>query len=98
MSSHYFSPSTEEGDLRISIVITLFVTVLGLRCGMPAAPRTISFEAIYELVAVAMTGVALVVARLSAMSTSGGAANERLAARFDMGFWHLEPIVLGVNG
>ena len=98
MSHRYFSPSTEEGVLRLSIVITLFVTVLGVVFGLLAASLTILFDAVYELVDVAMTGLALLVARLITVSTSAGALNTRLAERFNMGFWHLEPMVLGVNG
>src|SRR5690606_23204028 len=97
MTPHYFSPSTEEGVLRISIVITLLVTVLGVVFGLLATSLTILFDAVYELVDVVMTGMALLVARLIALSTSGG-GNRQLTDRFNMGFWHLEPMVLGVNG
>lgn len=97
MTPHYFSPSTEEGVLRISIVITLLVTVLGVVFGLLTTSLTILFDAVYELVDVVMTGMALLVARLIALSTSSG-GNRRLTERFNMGFWHLEPMVLGVNG
>lgn len=93
-----FSPSTEEGVLRLSIIITLCVTALGVAFGLLASSLTILFDAVYELIDVVMTGLALMVARLIAVSTSGGAADKRLAERFNMGFWHLEPMVLGVNG
>ena len=94
----YFNPSSEEGVLRLSITVTLFVTLLGVTFGLLAASLTILFDAVYELVDVVMTGLALLVARLITLSTSGGALSKRLAERFSMGFWHLEPIVLGVNG
>lgn len=94
----YFNPSSEEGVLRLSIAVTLFVTLLGVTFGLLATSLTILFDAVYELVDVVMTGLALLVARLITLSTSGGAVNKRLAERFSMGFWHLEPIVLGVNG
>src|SRR5690606_12551118 len=95
---NYFSPSSEEGVLRLSIAVTLFVTVLGVFFGLLAASLTILFDAVYELLDVVMTGLALLVARLITLSTSGGSFNKRLAERFSMGFWHLEPMVLGVNG
>lgn len=98
MSRQYFSASKEEGVLRLSIVITLFVTVLGVGFGLLAASLTILFDAVYELIDVVMTGFALLVARLIAASTAGGAVNKRLSERFSMGFWHLEPMVLGLNG
>jgi len=94
----YFNPSSEEGILRISIAVTLFVTLLGVAFGLLAASLTILFDAVYELLDVVMTGLALLVARLITLSTTGGKLNQKLAERFSMGFWHLEPIVLGVNG
>src|SRR5690606_35014374 len=93
-----FSLSSEEGVLRFSIATTLFVTALGVFFGLLATSLTILFDAVYELVDVVMTGLALLVARLIAMSTTGGNVNKRLSERFSMGFWHLEPIVLGANG
>src|SRR5690554_5630579 len=94
----YFNPSSEEGILRISIAVTLFVTLLGVAFGLLAASLTILFDAVYELLDVVMTGLALLVARLITLSTTGGKLNQKLAERFSMGFWHLEPIVLGANG
>ena len=98
MQQLQFSPSTEEGVLRLSIGITLLVTVLGVAFGLLASSLTILFDAVYELIDVVMTGLALMVARLIAVSTASGAVNKRLSERFNMGFWHLEPMVLGVNG
>ena len=97
MSHHYFSIAKEEGVLRLSIAITLFVSVLGVGFGLLAASLTLLFDAAYELIDVAMTGLALLVARLIVLSTSGGEAGKRLSERFTMGFWHLEPMVLGLN-
>ncbi len=82
--------------MRISIGITLFVTVLGVVFGLLAASLTILFDAVDELIDVAMTGLALLVARLIAVSTSG-VNDKRLAERFSMGFWHLEPLVIEVG-
>ena len=96
--TQYFSLSSEEGVLRFSIVITLLATVAGVVFGLLATSLTILFDAVYELVDVVMTGLALLVSRLITMSTCGGPINKRLAERFSMGFWHLEPIVLGANG
>ncbi|MFA7503531.1 MAG: cation transporter [Burkholderiaceae bacterium] len=95
----YFSPSTEAGVLRISIALTLLLTVLGVFFGILAASLTLLFDAGYELIDVLMTGLALLVARLIAASTSASASNNhQLAERFNMGFWHLEPMVLAMNG
>lgn len=45
-----------------------------------------------------MTILALLVANLIAASTREGGSKSRLIAQFTMGFWHLEPMVLGLNG
>jgi predicted Co/Zn/Cd cation transporter (cation efflux family) len=44
-----------------------------------------------------MTMLALLIARLIAASAEGGERNRKLVDRFTMGFWHLEPMVLGLN-
>lgn len=98
MISDYFNTRKEEGVLRFSIAITLFLTVVGVGFGVLASSLTILFDAVYELVDVAMTGLALLVARLITLSTSAGAAKKRLSERFSMGVWHLEPMVLALNG
>lgn len=98
MLHRYFSVSSEDGVLRVSMVIALFLTVLGVVFGLRADSLTLLFDAGYELIDVGMTGLALLVARLIAVSTSGKAPDRRIAERFSMGFWHLEPIVLGLNG
>ncbi len=46
----------------------------------------------------AMSGLALVVARLIALSALAEPPRGKLRDRFTMGFWHLEPMVLGLNG
>ena len=98
MFRRFPSLKTEEGVLRYSIFITVFVTLLGVIFGLLAHSLTLIFDAVYELLDVIMTGMALLVARLITVSTSRGFVRHRLAERFNMGFWHLEPIVLGING
>src|SRR5690606_1607681 len=78
---HYLNTSSDEGILRISIAVTLFVTLLGVAFGLLAASLTILFDAVYELLDVVMTGLALLVARLITLSTTGGMLNKRLAER-----------------
>ncbi len=97
MRSLQIIPRSEEAVLRFSIVATLFVTVLGVVFGLLATSLTILFDGIYELFDVAMTGLALLVSRLISASTSGRPMRGRLSERFTMGFWHLEPMVLGLN-
>ena len=45
-----------------------------------------------------MTIVALIVSNLIVSSTSNTASGSGLVKHFTMGFWHLEPMVLGLNG
>lgn len=89
---------TEQGVLRISIGVTLLLAALGIVFGLMSGSYAIVFDGIYALTDASMTVLALVVARLIATSTAPGAPANRLVAHFTMGFWHLEPMVLGLNG
>ncbi|MFC0217621.1 putative Co/Zn/Cd cation transporter (cation efflux family) [Pseudochelatococcus lubricantis] len=89
---------SEQGVLRVSIVLTVFMSGLGILFGLLAGSSAIVFDGIYELTDAAMTTLALLVARLIAAGTSGSPSHGRLVERFTMGFWHLEPMVLGLNG
>ena len=88
----------EQQVLRFSIVMTFVMTIVGLTFGFLASSMTIIFDSVYELIDVVMTALALVVSKLIVASTTTHATNRRLTERFTMGFWHLEPIVLGANG
>lgn len=90
--------STETTVLRRSIGITLFLAAAGITFGLLARSAAITFDGVYELADAAMTGFALLVARLIAASHASGAETSRLNERFTMGFWHLEPMVLALNG
>lgn len=97
MHSEYFSTRTEQGVLRISIVATVLVAAIGIVLGLLARSSLIIFDSIFEMVDVFMTYMALMVASLIAASNSD-TIRSKLAERFTMGFWHLEPMVLGING
>lgn len=88
---------TEQGVLRISIAVILLLGALGILMGLLSRSYAIIFDGVYSLIDASMTFVALLVANLIAGSTAGGLRNKRLVERFTMGFWHLEPIVLGVD-
>jgi predicted Co/Zn/Cd cation transporter (cation efflux family) len=89
---------TEQGILRYSIAVTLVVAGVAVVFGLLAHSFSIVFDGIYMLVDAAMSGLALVVARLIATSNASDAPRGKLLERFTFGFWHLEPIVLGLNG
>lgn len=89
---------TEQGVLRLSITVIVVFAVLGVVFGLLSGSFAIVFDGVYSLIDASMTTVALLVANLIATSTAGDLRNRRLVERFTMGFWHLEPIVLGVSG
>lgn len=88
----------EQNVLRNSIVATVLVAAASLAFGLATDSDAIVFDGMYSLVDAAMTGLAFGVARLIAASIAADAAGHHLHERFTMGFWHLEPIVLGLNG
>ncbi len=88
---------TEQGILQTSIGVTVFVACFGIVFGILTGSFSISFDGVYSLADASMTILALIVSRLIANYTSN-AGSARLRERFSLGFWHLEPIVLGMNG
>lgn len=96
--SRFFDTTTEQGVLRLSIAASLLMALAAVIFGLFANSSLIIFDGIYGLIDVVMTWLSLLVARLIAMSTQTDALQSRLNQRFSMGFWHMEPIVLGVSG
>jgi predicted Co/Zn/Cd cation transporter (cation efflux family) len=93
----YFNTHTELGVLRISVGITVLTATLGVIFGLLSGSYSIVFDGVYELIDASMTAMALLVAKLIA-SAADNPKKSGLAQRFSMGFWQLEPIVLGLNG
>jgi len=88
---------TEQSLLKLSIAVTVILASCGIATGLYSGSFAVVFDGIYSLTDAFMTMLALMVARLiaaSALPNPGG----KLAERFTMGFWHLEPMVLGLNG
>lgn len=92
------SAVSEQHLLRFSIIATLIVAAMGITFGLLSGSSAIIFDGIYSLADATVTLVALLVARLIASYNAGGPQNQRLVERFTMGFWHLEPMVLGATG
>lgn len=88
--------NTEQGLLRVSIVVTILLAGIGILFGILSGSFAIVFDGVYAMTDAAMTVVALLVSNLIASSASGGKG--RFVKHFTMGFWHLEPMVLGLNG
>lgn len=89
---------TEQGVLRLSIAVTLVLAALGIVFGLLSGSYAIVFDGVYALTDASMTVLALLVANLIATAAAPGPAANRFTAQFTMGFWHLEPMVLGLNG
>lgn len=90
--------TTEQGFLRLSIVVTICVAGFGILFGLLSGSYSIAFDGAYSLGDACMTMLALWVSGLIVRSAEENALSNRLHSRFSMGFWHLEPIVLGLNG
>ena len=88
----------EQGYLRVSIAATFVVATFGIVLGLLSGSSSISFDGVYSLGDAGMTALALWVSSLIARSADREESYGRLRSRFSMGFWHLEPIVLLLNG
>ena len=88
---------TEQGALRISAITTFGLAVFGIGFGLVTRSGAILFDGTYSLLDTFSALLMLLVVRL--IASAGAASKEgRLVDRFTMGFWHLEPIVVGVSG
>ncbi|CAH0219170.1 cation diffusion facilitator family transporter [Peribacillus frigoritolerans] len=90
--------NTEQRILRVSIGVTIFVACFGIIFGLLSGSFSITFDGFYSLTDAIMSVLALIVSKLITSSTAPNRQNGKLSERFTMGFWHLEPIVLGLNG
>lgn len=93
-----FDLNNERGILRLSIATTLMVSALGVGFGLASGSFSILFDGVYSLVDAVMTILSLAVIRLIALSAVHSDHPAKLHERFSMGLWHLEPMVLGLNG
>jgi hypothetical protein len=88
----------EQGFLRVSIAATFVVATFGVVLGLLSGSFSISFDGVFSLVDAAMTALALWISSLIVRSAQREERYGKLHGRFTMGFWHLEPIVLLLNG
>ncbi len=90
--------ATEQSVLRISIVVTFVLAAAGIVFGLLSGSYAIVFDGVYALTDATMTIVALIVSNLIVSSATNATSAGKFAKHFTMGFWHLEPMVLGLNG
>lgn len=88
---------TEQDVLRRSIIVTFLLALLGVGIGLMIGSFSIIFDGVYSLTDVIMTTIALLVSKLITASLAER-TQAKLVQHFTMGFWHLEPIVLALNG
>ena len=94
----WFSMQTEKAALRLSVLCTVLIAILGIVFGAISGSFSIMFDGIYSLTDASMSLLSLMVVNLITAHAASGTMSPRLRERFSMGFWHLEPIVLGLNG
>ncbi|WP_323115205.1 cation diffusion facilitator family transporter [Pseudomonas guariconensis] len=98
MGKAFFDLTSEQGVLRLSIAVTLFIAVIGIAFGLASGSFSIVFDGVYSLVDASMSGLSLVVVKLITSHAHAERMSRKLRERFTMGFWHLEPMVLALNG
>lgn len=86
----------EQRLLGLSISATVAVSAFGVGFGALTGSFSILFDGVYAGIDAAMAGLALAVARLIHRDAVGGAAG--IGRRFQFGLWHIEPMVLAMNG
>lgn len=87
---------TEQQALKFSLVGILMVSGLGIGFGIVSGSFAILFDGVFSLVDAVMSIISITLAGLIAKSASNE-LSRRTQDRFNMGFWHFEPIVLAVN-
>lgn len=88
---------SEQDILRLSIGVTFALAAFGVAAGILSGSSSIIFDGIYSAMDASMTLLALLVSRLITQSMAER-TRARLVPHFTMGFWHLEPMVLGLSG
>src|SRR5437016_6993661 len=82
--------AAEQRILKLSIAVTVIVSLFGVAFGLLSGSLSIVFDGVFAAIDAAMSGLALVVSRL--------VSREADNRRFQFGYWHIEPMVLALNG
>lgn len=92
------SLTTEKSVLRLSVFGAFSLAALGIGFGLMSGAASILFDGVYSLIDAVMAILTLVTVNLITGFTVNGGLSRKLRERFNMGFWHLEPMVIGLNG
>lgn len=79
----------EQRALKISIAVTFLLAVVGILFGLLSGSLAIVFDGMFNMVDTVISILAFFVARL--LTSKGN-------RRFQYGYWHIEPMVLVLNG
>ncbi len=82
--------AAEQRILRLSIGVTVVVSLFGVVFGLLSGSLSIVFDGVFSAIDAAMSGLALFVSRLVTRTGDN--------RRFQFGYWHIEPMVLAFNG
>ena len=96
--SQLFDLTDERGVLRTSIAATSLIAVLGIGFGLYSGSFSIVFDGVYSLIDAGMSLLSLMAVNLITAYAHSKGLSRKLRERFSMGFWHLEPLILGLNG
>ena len=88
----------ERSALRTSITATVLIAVLGVGFGLFSGSFSIMFDGVYSLLDAGMSLLSLLAVNLINAYSSDKGLSRKLRERFSMGFWHLEPLILGLDG
>jgi cation diffusion facilitator family transporter len=80
----------EQRLLKLSIGVTVMVSLFGVVFGLLSGSLSIMFDGVFSAIDAAMSGLALFVSRLI--------SRDQLNRQFQFGYWHIEPMVLAFNG
>ncbi|BCA95291.1 cation efflux family transporter [Legionella antarctica] len=87
--THITEGPNEQHVLKISIVVTCFLSAVGIVFGLLSGSLAIVFDGMFDMIDAVMSILAFFVTRL--LTSEGN-------RRFQYGYWHVEPMVLVFNG
>lgn len=90
--------SEEQRILRLSIFLTIFIAGSGIVMGIFTGSSAIIFDGMYSALDGFFSIGALVITKLLQMDADRHARKPQFTERFQYGFWHLEPLLLLLNG
>lgn len=85
--------------LKLSICVTLCLAAFGIAMGIVTGSSSVIFDGVYCAIDCLFSVAAFFIARLIQVDTTQSQAKSRVFThRFQFGFWHLEPMLLAING